>query len=324
MAIEQTIVVRLDGYAEDGITVTPRKGYSQLLPFELELLDDATGGGYPRAVTTGSGTRLRLIPAGTVQMGASRSDGATTFEINRYRRVEISSAFYLAATEMTKAEFRRCQPDHDSGSFNGESLNQDLQPVVRVTVQEAFACLNQLSIAAGLQPVYEPRDGMLVPNHARSGYRLPTEAEFALALRVSGREGEAPLKFPWGPEPLAPADRIENVGDLSARQLLENTLRTYTDGYPVSAPVGSLLPNAAGLYDMGGNVSEWVQDFYDPLEDFADEVIVDPRGPATGRANIVRGPSWRSWREERLRLSFVDFQDVGREDLGFRIARNLN
>jgi len=324
MAVEQSVAVRREGYADAEQRITPRPGYSQRLPFELVPLDDATGGGYPRVVATGLGFDLRLIPAGRIQMGASRADGATVRESNRFRTVEVTRAFYLAATEMTNATYRRCDPEHDSGTFEGVSLDDADQPVVNVTVQEISRCLNQLSIEDGLQPVYRESNGVLTPQADRNGYRLPTEAEFALALRVAGREDVMPLKFPWGDEPRPPADRIENVADLSASNILETTLVTYTDGFAVSAPVGSLEPNAAGLFDMGGNVSEWVQDFYDPLETFPDEVIVDPQGPETGRSNIVRGPSWRSALERQLRLSYLEYEDNGREDIGFRVARNLD
>lgn len=320
-ALQQRIAVRAEGYADAEQTITPRPGYPQDLPFELTPLDQATGGGYPRVVTTGLGQRLRLIPAGRFEMGASRSE--EDWRQNEVlHTVELTRAFYLAETEMTNAQFRHCDPDHDSGSFAGQSLNEDDQPVVKVTVQEIFACLNQLSIEDGLQPVYDETNGILAAKRPlRSGYRLPTEAEFAWALRAAGRGEAEPLRYSWGDE-LPPPDRYDNLADLSAKDILELTMTNVVDGFPVSAPVGSFTENAAGLYDMGGNVAEWVQDFYDPLATY-DEVTVDPLGPVTGRANVVRGPSWRSATKSRIRLSYREYEDDGREDLGFRIARNL-
>jgi formylglycine-generating enzyme required for sulfatase activity len=322
MAVQQSIAVRLEGFADDEQTITPRPGYPQGLAFDLIPLDEETGGGYPRVVTTAFGANLRLVPAGRFLMGSSRSDpDRRRNEI--LREVEISRAFYLAETEMTNAQYRRCDPAHDSGTFDGLSLNEDDQPVVNVTVQEVFACLNQLSIEAGLQPVYEEINGVLAPRRPlRNGYRLPTEAEFAWAMRDAGRDEGVPLRFSWG-QTLPPPDRYENLADLAASDILALTLVTYTDGHPVSAPVGSFTANAVGLFDMGGNVAEWVQDFYDPNEAPGDEVLVDPLGPETGRLNVVRGPSWMSATDTRLRLSYRDYEDLGRVDLGFRIARNL-
>jgi formylglycine-generating enzyme required for sulfatase activity len=321
-AVEQHVAVHADGFAGAEQTITPRPGYPQNLPFELTPLDQSTGGGYPRVVMTGLGQRLRLIPAGRFEMGTSR--GEENWRQNEVlHAVELTHAFYLAEKEMTNAEFRHCDPDHDSGSFAGQSLNEDEQPVVNVTVQEVFACLNQLSIEDGLQPVYDETNGLLAPKRPlRSGYRLPTEAEFAWALRAAGRGEAEPLRFSWGQE-LPPPDRFDNLADLSAKDILELTMTNVVDGYPVSAPVGSFTENAVGLYDMGGNVAEWVQDFYDPLATYDDEVDVDPLGPVTGRANVVRGPSWRSATRTRLRLSYREYDDNGREDIGFRIARNL-
>jgi formylglycine-generating enzyme required for sulfatase activity len=322
MAVAQSITIRLDGFADEEQTITPRPGYPQGLAFDLTPLDETTGGGYPRVVTTDFGTRLRIVPAGRFLMGSSRSDpDRRRNEI--LREVEISRAFYLAETEMTNADYRRCDPDHDSGTFDGHPLNGDDQPVVNVTVQEVFACLNRLSIEAGLQPVYEEINGVLAPRRPlRNGYRLATEAEFVWAMRAARRDDAVPLRFSWG-QALPPPDRYDNLADLTASDILALTLVTYTDGHAVSAPVGSFTANAVGLFDMGGNVAEWVQDFYDPNEAPADEVLVDPLGPETGRLNVVRGPSWMSATETRLRLSYRDYEDLGRVDLGFRIARNL-
>jgi formylglycine-generating enzyme required for sulfatase activity len=322
IAVDQTITLRLDGYAEEERVITPRPGYPQSLPFELVALNQATGGGYAGVITTGFGTRLRLIPAGRFTMGSSRSEEGR--RLNEYLHdVEITRAFYLAETEMTNAEYRRCVPDHDSGSFEGHSLNEDDQPVVNVAVQEIFACLNRLSIQEGLQPVYQEENGVLAAvRPLRNGYRLPTEAEFAWALRAAGRGAVEPLRYSWGEEP-PPPDRFDNLADLSASDIVSPAMITYRDGAAVSAPVGSFTANAVGLYDMGGNVSEWVQDFYDATTVPDSELQVDPLGPVTGQLNVVRGPSWMSATVRQLRLSFRDFEDSGRVDLGFRIARNI-
>jgi formylglycine-generating enzyme required for sulfatase activity len=322
MTIEQQVEIRLPGYAQVSQTITPRADYPQTLSFNLEMLDAETGDGYARIVTTGLGQRLRLIPAGRFQMGSSRADNDRR-QNEVLHEVELSRAFYLAEREMTNAEFRHCVPDHDSGYFEGQSLDGDDQPVVNVRIQQVFACLNQLSIEDGLQPVYNDEDGILVPNRPlRSGYRLATEAEFAWAARAAGRGDAGPLRFSWGDE-LPPPDRVENLADLSAEDILPNTMVTYTDGFPVSAPVGSYAPNAAGLYDMGGNVSEWVQDYYDALAGSDGLLVTDPLGPERGRSSVIRGPSWRSVTVLRLRLSFRDYDNDARPDVGFRIARNL-
>jgi len=322
MTVEQGIAIQLDGYAPVDATVTPREGYPQRLAYDLALLDAVTGDGYARIITTSLGQRLALIPAGRFQMGSSRSDPDRRLN-EVLKTVELTKAFYLAEREMTNAEFRHCEPDHDSGEFAGQSLNGDDQPVVNVTIQEIYACLNQLSIENGLQPVYIEENGLLVPHRPlRDGYRLPTEAEFAWALRAAGRGDEAPLYFSWG-DSLPPPDRFANIADQSAEDILPTVNVTYVDGFPVSAPVGSFRANAAGLFDMDGNVAEWVQDYYDATNRASTAMLTDPLGPVTGRSHLVRGPAWTSATVRQLRLSYRDYEDEARMDLGFRIARNL-
>jgi formylglycine-generating enzyme required for sulfatase activity len=319
-ALDHRIEVRQPGFATRSAEITPRPGFSQTLAFVLEALDDSTGSGYPRVLRTTLGQELRLVPAGRFAMGSSRREqGRRSNEV--LREVELSRAFYLGTREVTNAEFRAFNSDHDSGDFGSESLNGDDQPVVRVTWDEVAQFLNWLSIEDALQPVYEETPaGWAAMQPLRSGYRLPTEAEWAYAARAAGLDEE--LIYPWG-QMLPPPDRSGNYADLSAGDLLPTTLVTYNDGFPVSAPVGSFAPNAVGIYDLGGNAAEWVQDVYVIDVAPAGELLVDPLGPAAGRSHVVRGASWRSYLQTDLRLASRDYSTDRREDLGFRIARNL-
>jgi formylglycine-generating enzyme required for sulfatase activity len=74
---------------------------------------------------------------------------------------------------------------------------------------------------------------------------------------------------------------------------------------------------------MGGNVSEWVQDFYEIGVLPSSELQVDPLGPERGAFHVFRGPSWRSATEQNLGLAYRENGADAREDLGFRIARSL-
>jgi formylglycine-generating enzyme required for sulfatase activity len=112
-----------------------------------------------------------------------------------------------------------------------------------------------------------------------------------------------------------------NYADETASGKLPLIIKGYSDGYAASAPVGKFPANKAGLFDLGGNVSEWIHDHYDIHTGRGDDVLRDPMGPATGSGHVVRGSSWRHGSVTELRLSYRDDAVKPRHDLGFRIAR---
>jgi formylglycine-generating enzyme required for sulfatase activity len=319
-AVSHAIEIRQQGFAVERAELTPRPGFPQSLERTLLALDVSSGGGFAPMLRTSLGQELKLLPGGQFTMGSSRREiGRRSNEA--LRPVRITHAFYLGTREVTNGEFRAFKRDHDSGEVNGHSLNDDDQPVVDVTWEEAAQFLNWLSVKDGLQPVYEQQSaGWVAARPLRSGYRLPTEAEWEWAARFLGQERG--LLYPWGDQ-MPPPDRSGNYADVTAADVLPTTLVTYDDGQPVSAPVGSYSPTAHGIFDLGGNVAEWVHDYYvaDTLE--TTERLDDPLGPDSGSLHIVRGASWRSATVTDLRLAARGSGLDGRQDVGFRIARNL-
>jgi formylglycine-generating enzyme required for sulfatase activity len=318
--ISHDIEIRRTGFANATQRVTPRPGFPQKLDFDLTALDQATGGGYPGVRKTGAGQELRLIPSGQFTMGSSRREqGRRANEV--LRPVRLTHAFYLGVREVTNAEFREYKADHKSGEFGGKTLDEGDQPVVHVTPEEAMQYLNWLSIRDGRQPVYEEKQGVWgAVRPLRGGYRLPTEAEWEWAARFAGRDSA--LIYPWGGDP-SPPDRSGNWADVSARNILPTTLVTYNDGFPVSAPSGTFEPNPVGIRDLGSNVAEWIQDFYVPDITENVKLVEDPLGPESGQLHVVRGASWRSATVTELRIAARNYGSDAREDIGFRIARNL-
>jgi len=188
-----------------------------------------------------------------------------------------------------------------------------------VTWEEAARFCNWLSARESLPPAYVERGGTLeLIRPAKTGFRLPTEAEWAFVARYP--DGTTPQKYPWGDSLPLPAE-TGNYGDASAESLLSGSLAGYDDGYPATAPVGSFAPNSLGLFNLGGNVAEWVQDYYTVYPSGRAGSDRDPLGPESGFDRVVRGSSWMDTVVAELRLSYREAESDARPDLGFRIAR---
>ena len=99
--------------------------------------------------------------------------------------------------------------------------------------------------------------------------------------------------------------------------------KNYKDSYNKLSPVGSFRRSASGLFDLTGNVHEWMHDYYELLSfDVAKGIDEKDRiGPNFGSGHVIRGSSWRSSSLTELRLTYREKSDSGLDDLGFRLAR---
>jgi len=315
------IEVRKSGYQTWSRNVTPRPGYPQTLSAILRSDEAVAQSKIETMVESVDGKKLRRIEAGTFMMGASRSEqGRRANEV--LVPVTITSPFYISTHEITNKDFGAFLASHDSGSAEHAALAGDSNPVANVSWSQAAQYCNFLSSREGLEPVYEDRFGEFEPiRPLPNGYRLPTEAEWAWAMRYAG--AKSATKFSWG-EQWPPRRDAGNYADRSAANIVTTVLLGYDDGFASTAPVGKYPANALGLYDGGGNVAEWVNDFYTVPTPGITEPIRDPLGPERGTSHVIRGSSWKHAGITELRLSYRDYSDESRTDVGFRIVRNAD
>jgi len=273
------------------------------------------------SVTTKVGQALRLVPAGTFTMGSDRREqGRRPNETSR--RVTISRPFYLAAREVTNAEFRRFRPNHRSGFVDKRSIDLEAQAVTGVGWVDAVAYSNWLSEQEGLPPAYEQKDGNWVLRAPlTTGYRLPTEAEWEYAARFGG-PGKSQRRYDWGDALPVPAGHA-NLAGTEATAAVERMLDGWADDYQAVAPSGKFPPSPLGLFDLTGNVSEWTNDVYASFIEPAP--ATDPLGPATaGSRHVIKGSSWRTASFGELRAAWREGAESSSQDIGFRIARNAD
>jgi formylglycine-generating enzyme required for sulfatase activity len=145
-------------------------------------------------------------------------------------------------------------------------------------------------------------------------YRLPTEAEWEFAARSGGKQEKYA-----GTNNDADLYRFANFCDMKC--IYDWKDQSQNDGYWSTAPVGKYIPNGFGLYDMSGNVAEWMQDYF--AEDYyANSPKMNPKGPNAGTDHSVRGGSWRSLKNALTTTNRASAATSNAFDnIGFRVCR---
>ncbi len=267
------------------------------------------------------------ITAGTFWMGSPDGDcpagypGNCIDEPGRYsyeelHEVTLTYDFELQAYEVTEVDFETVMSwnpvdTHDSDCTYGCG---DDHPVKYVSWYDVLAYANELSLDSGLTPCYVfssvtceeggsvGADYMQCMNPTQQGidsatvtlsggaskpqdcegYRLPTEAEWEYAIR-SGSEYTAFYQSDGN-------DGTITYTDCTLDNNLDQIAVYCANDPGGTAPVGTKEANAWGLYDMSGNVWEWVWDWYQG--DYETDVGTDPVGPSTGSRRVLRGGNW--------------------------------
>ena len=192
-------------------------------------------------------------------------------------------SFMMKTTLVTQAEWREIM-----GEMNQVLIKGDLLPVYGVSFLQATRFCNKLSEMEMLTPCYDDKGNC---NFDVDGYRLPTEAEWEYAAS-------------------------------SCRDIPLKNCAWYKDNSDGRVqPVAQKEENALGLFDMLGNVYEWVNDYW---ADYSSFVQMNPRGPASGFERVIRGGSYKSNEKNCL----VTARNMAEEDdtvmpIGFRVVRRI-
>ncbi|HET6554374.1 MAG TPA: SUMF1/EgtB/PvdO family nonheme iron enzyme [Dyella sp.] len=278
----------------------------------------------------GQAPSMVVVPTGSFRMGApDNEDGRLDAETPQHD-VAIAKGFAIARADVTVAQFRDFvkatgyQPD--SVKLGGASVYDEATGAMRDDANASWQDDYVGRQADGRMPVvnisWNDAKAYVDWLSQRTGkaYRLPSEAEFEYALR-----GGTTTRYWWGDGP--PKGRVENLTGGNDRspsgRRWSNAFAGYRDGFWGPAPVMSFSPNPFGLYDMGGNVSEWVQDCWH------DSYLRAPRDGSSWvnpgcSSRVVRGGSWGS-SPDQVRSAYRQGADASVRSgrVGFRVLREL-
>ncbi len=273
--------------------------------------------------TNSIGMRLRLIPAGTFEMGSMQAEidtlvdsatieglaDLTKSECPRHT-VQISKPFFLGVVPVTQHEYRKVMSGKSPSHFSEFGVHENLLrgvdtndfPVEHVSWFDAVEFCNKLSRSSKLTPYYLNRRSR-VSVLGGNGYRLPTEAEWEYACRAGCSD-----LYCFG----------NNDSELNEFAWYDHNSGGTTH------PVGAKKPNDFGLYDMHGNVLEWTADWFGQGY-YQHSQPIDPPGPDTGTLRVIRGGLWsqnsavcRSACRSRFSPSFSSHY------VGIRVARTAD
>jgi formylglycine-generating enzyme required for sulfatase activity len=249
-----------------------------------------------------TGLFFRYIPPGTFTMG-SPSDEPERMADEVPHQVTISRGFWLSDAEVTQEQWSTVMYTYPSRASDcGREC-----PVESVTWRDAIEFLNAASRLAGLPECYQiDGDEVSFVGLDCDGLRLPTEAEWEYAARAGT---STPF---WSGETLGPEH-----ANFDSRVPFAGAAPGVFPGQVM--PVRSYLPNPWGLYDVHGNVSEFVWDAY---ATYPSTSVVDPVGSGQGAVKVFRGGGWTEPASKcRSAVRGQGSPKYSYGDLGLRVAR---
>ena len=253
------------GYDADGTLVASGAAKldlspGQSVPLGLTLVIDPSPSRSQPSITVelAPGVPLDMvwIEPGVFTMGSPLDELGRNDDEGPQREVRLTQGFYLSQCEITQRQWTAVTGERPWSHYADELKEEPDRPAVYISWEDGQEFIAALNAAAGGQV-----------------YRLPTEAEWEYA-------GRAGTKTPW------------SFGDVE-KELDRHAW--WTDnvslaGRLAAQPVGLKTPNPWGLYDMHGNVWEWVGDW---LGAYPEGPQTDPQGPPEGTARVFRGGSFK-------------------------------
>jgi len=282
---DTTYYFRVAAYGNDAIGNT-----SAYVSIKTPSAYMSPGGDYTNSI----GMSFKLIPAGTFMMGSpSKEFGRESDET--WHQVTLTKSYYMQTTEVTQGQWKAVMGTDIKPYFTACGDNCPIESVSWDDAQSFIQKLNQME--------------------STTRYRLPTEAEWEYAARAGSATA-----FANGGIKNSESATVEPNLNLIGWYWGDNAV-TYTPNYSGQGthPVQGKQANAWGLYDMSGNVWEWVQDWYKTYDTGA---VTDPTGPGTGSVRVRRGGGWYDFaRYCRTAYRGGRTPAYRYNDVGFRLVR---
>lgn len=243
-------------------------------------------------------TKFVLVEGGTFKMGTEKP-----VEIHEGPVHDVTvKSFYLAKTEVTFDDIDKwlTETKRDTGTVPSLNWGRGNMAAHMTSWRTAVEYCNWLSEKEKLSKCYLINGKEVTYLDTAKGYRLPTEAEWEFAAR-GGNKTKGTL--------YAGSDNVDEVAWYKANSS--------------EAPhkVAQKKPNELGLYDMNGNLWEWVWDLYDTYYYKYSEKN-DPKGPATGDYRVTRGGAWYNFPNyTTIYTRQYNTPDFRQNSVGFRVAR---
>lgn len=251
-----------------------------------------------------------LITGGSFRMGSPDTEAWRSADEIQHE-VTVSD-FYISPYEVTQEEYEAVMGENPS-YFKGGKL-----PVESISWLEAVTYCNSLSEQEGRTPVYTIEGSNVSWDRSADGYRLPTEAEWEYACRAG-------TETPFNTRTSISAEEANYWGDypymIEENYFDQENLEIKPGVYrQTTVEVDSFSPNEWGLYNMHGNVGEWVWDYYG---DYSMEAQTDPVGAESGTRRVYRGGGWNDFAKNvRSAYRAALPQENGNYNLGLRLVCN--